>query len=209
MRRKFRTLLWRYRYVIATALITMAALLTIQQFRPAPPGSPVVVAAHELPAGVPISAEGVGVIALATPPEGIADDPVGLTPIVTIPAGVPVAESMLLGPGLPDHAPPGTVVAPVHVSDPSVLTLLRVGDRVDLYVGGSDFGGDDSGAELVSSGVRVIAVPGAEHDGRGLLGLDEAAPTMFFGAIPSSDASLFTGAGGVAPFRVVISSAQD
>ncbi len=201
--------MWRYRYVIATALITLAALLTLQQFRPSPPGSLTVVAISDLPAGVPISAEDVGSVFLATSPKGIAMDPAGLTPIVTIPAGVPVAESMLLGPGLPDHAPPGTVVAPVRVSDPSVLSLIRVGDSVDLYAGGSEFGTNSTGAELISSRVRVIAIPGAESSGGGLLGLNGEEHTMFVGAIPESDASLFSGASGVAPFRVVISSAPE
>src|SRR5699024_1566580 len=138
-----------------------------------------------------------------------APDPVGLAPIVTIPAGVPITESMLLGPGLSDHAPPGTILAPIHVSDPTILSLLRVGAAVDLYLAQSEFGTQAYGAALISSGVRVIAIPPEKLAGGGLLSLDGAEPATFFGAIPQVDANLFTGASGLAPFRVVISSTQD
>ena len=131
------------------------------------------------------------------------------TPIVTIPAGVPITESMLLGPGLADHAPAGTVLAPIHVSDPSVLSLLRVGDRVDLYMSHADLGAGDSGAKLVSSDVQVMAFPSEGGSGGGFLSLDESNDAMFFGAIARRDANLFTGSSGLAPFRVVLTTAQD
>lgn len=185
-----------------------AVLMTVREFRPPQPGEPVLVAVNDLPAGTQITSSDVGTATLATTPSGIAPDPVGLTPIVTIPAGVPITESMLLGPGLSDHAPPGTILAPVHVSDPTILSLLRVGDHVDLYLAQAEFGPQDSGAELISSGVRVIAIPSETGGGGGLLGLDGGEQATFFGAIPQADANLFTGASGLAPFRVVISSTQ-
>ncbi|HLR58580.1 MAG TPA: SAF domain-containing protein [Beutenbergiaceae bacterium] len=209
MRRRIRVFLWRYRFVLATALVTLAALAVVSEFRPAPAGEPVLVAATDLPAGDPIRANDVSTAMLPSTPAGVAADPAGLTPIVTIPAGVPITESMLLGPGLADHAPAGTVLAPIHVSDPSVLSLLRVGDRVDLYMSHADLGAGDSGAKLVSSDVQVMAFPSEGGSGGGFLSLDESNDAMFFGAIARRDANLFTGSSGLAPFRVVLTTAQD
>lgn len=209
MRRRIRVFLWRYRFVLATALVTFAVLAVVNEFRPAPAGQAVLVAATDLPAGEAIPANGVGTEMLPTTPEGIASDPIGLTPIVTIPAGVPITESMLLGPGLADHAPAGTVLAPVHVSDSSVLNLLRVGDKVDLYMSHADLGAGDSGAKLVSSGVQVMAFPNDKGAGSGILSFDESNEAMFFGAIARRDANLFTGSSGLAPFRVVLTATQE
>lgn len=206
MQRRLRILLWRYRFVLAAGLLTLAVLAVLEEFRPAPAGEPVLVALTELPAGRAIRAGETGTAVLPSAPAGLAHDPVGLTPIVTIPAGVPVTESMLLGPGLSDHAPPGTVLAPVRVSDPSVLQLLRVGDAVDLYVANSDFSAGASRAELVAAGVQVMAIPAENSASGGLFSLEGTDSALFYGAIPHSDANLFTGASGLASFQVVIAT---
>lgn len=202
MRRRLRILTWRYRYVIATALIALAVVALVDRARPPAPGTPVHVAVRDLPAGVAITAQDLALAPMLVDPAALAPDPVGLAPVVDIPAGVPIAESFLLGPHLADHAPPGTVVAPVHVADPHVLSLLRVGDRVDLY------SPVQQSAELVARGVVVLAVGQAPAQ-EGLLGFGAQDTSMFLGAIGANDANLFTGAAGVAPFRVVISTAHD
>src|SRR5690625_6877002 len=100
MRRRIRVFLWRYRFVLATALVTLAALAVVSEFRPAPTGEPVLVAATDLPAGDPIRASDVSTAMLPSTPAGVAADPAGLTPIVAISPVLPISESMLLGPGL-------------------------------------------------------------------------------------------------------------
>lgn len=206
MQRKIRVWVWRYRFVLATGLITLAVLAGVREFRPPPAGESVVVAAADLPAGAPIRAGDVTVAVLPTSPGAASRDPVGLTPIVAIPTGLPIVESMLLGPGLADHAPPGTVLAPIQVSNPDILDLLRVGDQVDLYISRADVGGSEPGAELIAAGVQVIALPGAAPRSSGVLSLDDPEHTSFFGAVAQGDAIVFTGADGVAPFRVVLNA---
>src|SRR5690625_7271212 len=98
MRRRIRVFLWRYRFVLATALVTLAALAVVSEFRPAPTGEPVLVAATDLPAGDSIRASDVCTAMLPSTPAGVAADPAGLTPIVTIPAGGPITEPVLLVP---------------------------------------------------------------------------------------------------------------
>jgi len=202
MRRKLRVLAWRYRYVIAAGLLALALVSLAEQVRPPPPGPPVLVASRDLPAGVPLTREDLTATPLPLETAGLAAEAVGRVPVIAVPAGLPIAESMLLGPGLADHAPPGTVVAPVHVADPAVLSLLRVGDRVELYAPG-EYG---QGAELVTSGVWVLAVDAPA--GESLLG-GPARQATFLGAIPRRDASIFTGASGTAAFRAVVLPARD
>ncbi len=209
MRRKLRVFTWRYRYVLAAALFGTAALLVLHQMRPPPPGIEVVVALNDLPAGQEIRPEHVTRTALAVPPENILTNPIGEIPIVSIPAGLPIAESMVLGPGLADHAPPGTVVAPVHVADPAILQFLRVGDTVDLYGAGVDVGAPGLGTQLVAAGTLVLALPGEQSGGLGFLSTSPREHAMFIAAIRHESASLFTGASGLAPFRVVISSTHN
>lgn len=198
MRRRWRVLVWRYRYVLAAGLAAIIVTGLVRELRPPPPGEVIVVAAVDLPAGEPITAAQITTTRAGSTPSGLADDPVGHSPVVTIPAGHPIAETMLLTPEFSQHAPPGTVIAPVHVADPAVLTLLEVGHRVDLY--SAVPGGGD--ADLVASGARVLAIPqmagGLFNDGE---------HKMFLAAIRESEASLFTGASALAPFHVVISPA--
>src|SRR5690625_7253213 len=111
MRRRIRVFLWRYRFVLATALVTLAALAVVSEFRPAPTGEPVLVAATDLPAGDPIRASDVSTAMLPSTPAGVAADPAGPTPIVTIPAGGPSAASVPLGPGPAGHDPAGRSAA--------------------------------------------------------------------------------------------------
>lgn len=205
MRRKVRLFLWRYRFVLAAALVSTAVIVVIGQFRPAPPGVPVLVALEELPAGEPVAPSQVGIRMFPAAPEAVVNEPVGQTPIVSIPAGVPVVEPMLLGPGLVDHAPPGTVMAPVHVADPTMMGMLQVGDVVDVYQRANDFEGSGE-AHLIATGVRVLAVGLGSDDSSNILGLNGAEHTTFVGAIPVNATTLFTGAAGLAPFHVVITT---
>lgn len=190
--------MWRYRWVLAAGLAALIVTGVVRELRPSPPGEVIVVAAVDLPAGEPITAGEITTVRAEVAPSALAAEPVGHTPVVTIPAGHPIAETMLLTPEFSQHAPPGTVIAPVHVADPSVLTLLEVGHRVDLY--SAVPGGGD--ADLVSSGARVLAIPQAPGGW-----FNDGEHTMFLAAIRESEASLFTGASALAPFHVVISPA--
>src|SRR5690625_1844077 len=203
MRRRIRILGWRYRYVIGAMLITYVLFTIVQVVAPAPAGVEVTVAARDLPAGQPISAHDVEQVLLPSQPPGVVDAH-GLTPVITITQGVPITESMVLGPGLPDQAPPGTVIAPVHVADPSIFGLIRVGDRVDLYADSTAMGAESEGSQLVCSGVLVMAVGSKEEQSTGPLKFDAPHEGVFYGAIPVDEASVFTGANALAPFQVVV-----
>src|SRR5690625_6038573 len=81
MRRRIRVFLWRYRFVLATALVTLAALAVVSEFRPAPTGEPVLVAATDLPAGDPFRASVVSRSLLPSTPVFVADYTAPLSPI--------------------------------------------------------------------------------------------------------------------------------
>lgn len=187
--------------MLAAGLLAVIATGLVRELRPPPPGEVITVAAVDLPAGEPITAAQLTVVRSGRVPAGLALEPVGQTPVVGIPAGFPIADSMLLGPGFTDHAPPGTVVAPVHVADPAVLSLLEVGHRVDLYT----LVPGEREAQLVAAGAQVLAIPQVPSAGL----FNDGEHTMFLAAIRESEASLFTGVSALAPFRVVVSPVRD
>lgn len=211
-RNHWRRRLWRWRYVLAASLLALATLLALQELRPpAPPGHPVLVAVVDLPAGHEIAPHEVALEQRTGAPAGVltVDQAVGSRTAVAVPAGLALVDSLVAGPGLASSAPRGTVVVPVHVADPAVLTLLRPGDRVDLYQAPVDAGTLERDADLIAPGALVLALPTAREAGGGLLGtrVDTADSSLIIAAIDAEHASVLTGAAGVAPFRVVLAPA--
>jgi Flp pilus assembly protein CpaB len=116
----------------------------------------VLVAAHDLPAGVVVGAQDVRRVGFApdSVPEGLAREPTGRTLAAPLRAGEPLTDVRLVGPALTDGYP-GLVAVPVRLPDAGMAELLRVGDRIDLV------SADPQGrsAETIASGVPVLALP--------------------------------------------------
>ncbi|MPV48598.1 hypothetical protein GCG21_00940 [Pseudactinotalea sp. HY160] len=205
---RWRALLWRWRVVLAAGLLALAGLLVLQDLRPAPPpGEVVLVAAVDLPAGHEIAARELRTVHWPEAPSRTlaVEDATGSRTTVAVPAGMPLVPSLVTGPGLAAAAPPGTVVVPIHVADPAVLTLIRPGDRVDLYQAPTDSGALEGESRLIARGALVLALPSAAES-TGLLGVPAATvdSSVIVAAIDAERASVLTGAAGLAPFRVVL-----
>ncbi|SKC38457.1 SAF domain-containing protein [Krasilnikoviella flava] len=164
--RRLRSLLWRTRFLLAAACCGLAAAAVVQAVRPAPPPTvDVVVPAHALPAGEPVTAADLTTVPVAAElaPDGVATDPadlVGLTPATVVPAGLPLHPELLPGGGVVARAPKGTVVVPVRLDDVAA-GWLRPGDRVDLVVTGeaAGTGDDDAAGDHAYLARRALVLP--------------------------------------------------
>ena len=182
----------RARRLLAAALTAVAVAAGLQAL--APPSAaeaPVLVAAHDLPAGhVPVAAD---VRSVGVPPDVVPDGALvtpgdlGGRPLAgTVRAGEPLTDVRLLGPALLDRLAAdggrgdaagrgtGRVVVPVRVADAAVRDLVRVGDRVDLLAARAPLDADGQAvpvAREVARGALVLAVPAPAADE---LGLDPA-----------------------------------
>lgn len=204
-----RALLWRFRWLVVAVCVAVAAWVAIGELRPAPPATvPVLVAAHDLPAGSVLTASDLRVahVTDAPGPSMPIDDAIGARLIIGAPAGLAVVPTMLLGPGLADSAPPGWVVAPVTLADPVLAELLRVGDSIDLYLAAADTGGQLDDALLVSTGALVLATQDPAAEESSWLGTSSSAPPAVVVAVRPADAAAVTGASGFGPFRAVLSA---
>ncbi|WP_083701582.1 Flp pilus assembly protein CpaB [Tersicoccus sp. Bi-70] len=130
--------------------LTPAAALTV----------PVVVAVRDLPAGAVLT--GGDVTRADWPPGAVPDGAVAAAEAVTggrlgapLRRGSPVTDAALLGPGLLTGAPPGQSAVPLRVSDPTVLRVLRPGDRVDVVLADRQDAAGAAGPERAA--VRTIA----------------------------------------------------
>lgn len=123
---------------------------------PPPPTEPVLVAARDLPAGAVLSARDLrsAPYAVGTAPDGLVTDPVGRALAGPVRRGEPVTSARVVEPGLlTDH--PALVAVPVRIPDATTVSLLRVGDHVDLVAADPAAGR----AVTVASDALVLALP--------------------------------------------------
>jgi Flp pilus assembly protein CpaB len=157
------------RRLLAAVLTAVAVAAGIHAAASPPPAEVLVrVAARDLPAGAVLGADDLRTVGFApgSVPDGLAADAAGRTLAAPLRAGEPVTDLRLVGPALTDGYP-GLAAVPVRLPDAGMVELLRVGDRVDL-VSADPQGG---GAEVVASGVPVLAIPAAaDTSGSGLTG---------------------------------------
>ncbi|WNV82194.1 SAF domain-containing protein [Umezawaea sp. Da 62-37] len=146
----------RPRQAAACLLALLAAGLALW---PTPVPATAVVAAHDLPPGVALTAADLRVAPLTDRPSGVlesADAVVGQALTGAARAGEPITDVRLTPPD-----PDATSVA-VRLADAGVAELLRTGDRVDVI-------GPD--AELLAENAAVLAVHQAKPDRLVVLGL--------------------------------------
>ncbi len=160
---------WRFRFPVAAALVGLAVLSAADVLRPAPSGSVrVVVTAQDVTAGQTLTR---GDLRYATVPGDMApdgaaaplDDVVGQAVVADLPAGVPLAATLL---GATPRGPAGTVVATVRLADPQMAALLSPGDRVDVLAAPVE----GSTGTVVARAALVLPAPETSASDDGLLG---------------------------------------
>jgi pilus assembly protein CpaB len=196
--RRPRSLLHAARQVLAALLAGTALVLAL---RPAPTPAassvpattPVVVAADDLSPGAVLTTGDLTVAAYppALQPGGTAADPtalVGATLAAGLRAGEPVTDARVVGAGLTAMLTEGQVAAPVRPADLAVSALVRPGDRVDVLA--TTPGAER--AEVVAAGALVLAAPGLDDTGDGLLllAVDDATAALLAAAATSATLTL-------------------
>ena len=194
---------------MAAALLGCATALVVGQVRPTPPPTvPVAVAARTLAPGAALADADVR---LADLPAGLAPsgshrhtaDVVGRVLVVGTPVGLPIVDGLLAG--QVSAVPPGTVLAPVRLTDPAVAALLRPGDRVDLLAAASAADGVPTARRLAE---RALVLPGpapAREPTSGLLGATDATSgVLTLVAVTPAEAAALAGAVGWASLSAVV-----
>ncbi len=152
----------RHRRLVVAALAAVAVVSVVRVVAPAAlPTTPLVVAAHDLGAGSVIAPDDVQVVP-ADPdlvPSGAATNVAGLVGrIVAGPmrAGEPLTDLRVVGAALIAGYSDGVVATPVRIQDADVVSLLRVGDRIDIY---SSTGDQAVPARRVVADAPVVTLP--------------------------------------------------
>ncbi|TDE94098.1 hypothetical protein EXU48_11670 [Occultella glacieicola] len=208
--RRWRAVLWRYRFVLAAACLGWALVLVLADLRPpAAATTPVLVVTGTLPAGSVLTETDVEVRQVRDPPPSTVsfEEAVGSPLAIGVGPGTPVVPTLLVGPGLTGSAPAGTVVLPIRLADPALAQLVRVGDRLDLYLAPVDSGGQVLESELITAGALILSRVDEPAADPSLFGATDPAggPTgVVIAAVAASDAARVSGASAVAPFRAVL-----
>jgi pilus assembly protein CpaB len=153
--------------VIAAAFSATAGHRGRAATRP-PPRTPVLVAARDIPGGVPLQRAAVRIARLPASlvPAGAlrsADAAVGRTVGAPLRRGEPITDVRLVGTALAASlAGTGAVAAPVRLVDADTAALLRPGDAVDVLAAPQH--GDSGSARVVAPDARVMAVPPPDPD---------------------------------------------
>jgi Flp pilus assembly protein CpaB len=153
----------------------------------------VVVAAHDLPGGAPLTAGDLVRTALPVEavPGGAASDPgplLGRTLASPVRQGEPVTDVRVVGEGLLSGYPL-RVAAPVRIGDSGAARLLRVGDRVDVVA--TDPG--SGRARVLTRLAPVVALP-RERSAGGPMESGLAGGALMVVAVPPETAVKLAGA---------------
>ena len=159
VRRGWRRVLARRR-PLAALCAGLAVLAAVQAASTEPhPTVEVLVAASDLPGGTTVTAQDVTTApyradTLPTGTLASADQVVGRVLAAPVRRNEPVIDLRLVSPGLLEGYP-GLVATPVRVADAASVTLLRVGDRVDLVAADPE----GRAAQPVARAAPVVALP--------------------------------------------------
>jgi Flp pilus assembly protein CpaB len=152
----------RHRRLATAGMATIVVVSVVHVVAPsAPRTAPLVVAAHDLDSGRVIARDDLRMVDVAPDvvPAGAITavaGAVGRTVAGPMRTGEPLTDARVLGTALIAGYPAGLVAAPVRIQDGDVVSLLRVGDRIDVYA--SD-GNQRVPAPLVVSNAQVVALP--------------------------------------------------
>ncbi|GAA5043444.1 SAF domain-containing protein [Nocardia callitridis] len=160
------------RRVLAGALVAVAAVLTLRG-DPDAAQTPVLVAAHDLAPGHPLTAEDVRSTphGSTTLPANVFTDAttlVGATAAGAMRAGEVFTDLRVVGPRLAAAAA-GTEdarIVPIRLADNAVADILRQGDRVDVIGAEEQQGLQSRPGRTLATDAAVILVSGAETGGR-------------------------------------------
>lgn len=124
---------------------------------------PIVVAAHDLPAGTVLHSADVRLFRWdphQIPPRALRslDRALGVTIAAGMDQGEPITTARIRGPGVTTGLAAGLVAVTVTITGPSTLSLIRAGDRVDLLATTPADARTLGPARVVASDVRVLAV---------------------------------------------------
>lgn len=145
------------RRLLCALCVAGAVVAGLRALAPTPPPTvPVTVAAHDLPAGSTVTAADVETVDFpeAAAPAGTSSYAVGRTTTGPLRRGEPITDARLVGANLLEGYP-GLVAVPVRIPDDGAVSLLRVGDRIDLLATDQRTGE----TERVGDDVPVIALP--------------------------------------------------
>lgn len=154
-----------HRRLLAAGLAATAVAVGIQAVAPpAPVTVPVLVAAHDLVAGVPLAGSDLEPRAV---PEALVplgslrpgDDVVGRLLTGAVRAGETLTDVRLLGPSLVEGLGPDAVATPVRIADAGAARLVRPGDRVDVLATPATVDTAGAPTRVVAREVVVVAVP--------------------------------------------------
>lgn len=169
--------MWRARVPLTALVVLACGAVVVGALRPTPDDVvPVVVTTRALEAGAVLDRGDVRTASWPArlAPEGAADDDAaveGRSLAVALPAGAPLAGGVLVDDARWAQAPPGTVAAPVRLTDPELAAMLAVGDRLDVLTVPHEGGG----ARRVARGALLLTGPATDEDGGGLFGAGPAA----------------------------------
>lgn len=159
--RQLRRRLLIHRRGLAALAVVAAVLVGLQAVRtPPPPTVPVWTAARDLPSGTVLAGGDLRrtEYAAGSVPDAAISSPrqvLGRQLAAPLTHGEPVTRGRVLtGELLAGY--PGTTAVPLRITDPGVVDLLRVGDRISLVVADPD---GRSPAETLAEDVPVVAIP--------------------------------------------------
>lgn len=165
-----RTLRRHRRWTVALCAALAVFSFTRALAPPAPATTSVVVAARDLPAGQLLRPDDVRVVRLPqdVAPVGVAASAavlVNRTLASPIRKGEPISDRRVVGDALVAGYDAGLVATPVRIEDADVVSLLRVGDHIDVYAAVS---ADVDDARRVVTDAAVVTLPQVaadSHDG--------------------------------------------
>lgn len=178
------------RWLAATALVGVAAVLLSGAGTPRPGESiAVLAAARDLAPGVPLAESDVQIVRLPRQvvPRGVLrpDATVnGRAPAGPVRRGEPLTDVRLMGPALVTKvAGHGAVAVPVRISDAGAVRLLHPGEHLDVIA--TPVQGQHAGrASVVATDVSVLAVPSPDSGALGEGALGEGALVVLATAPP-------------------------
>ena len=158
---RFLRFVLRHRRLLAATAAGLAVYFALSAMTAEPDGRTVVIASRDLDSGTRLRTSDVRATSMPrrAVPVGAAtavDEVVGRTTSGALRRGEVLTDRRTIRAGSLDGFGPHRVLSVVRVSDPTVLALLRPGDRVDVVA----VSGDDSPkASRVARGAIVVTVP--------------------------------------------------